>query len=97
MKFIVQPPNVIVGKVITPAIIVDLEISPHAFNNVTLLLAGVVAPDQTYIRGVLTKAAVEGKATFDISIERPGKGYKLVAQSPGLPDVTSESFDVNLA
>jgi len=47
------------------------------------------------LSGTLTRPAVAGIATFDdLSIDQPGTGYTLTAESTGLPDATTGPFAV---
>jgi hypothetical protein len=47
------------------------------------------------LSGTLTVAAVSGVATFEnLSIDRTGNGYTLVASTAGLAGATSASFDI---
>jgi hypothetical protein len=59
---------------------------------VTVALGG--SPTGATLSGTTTKNAVNGVATFNnLSIDKAGYGYTLVASSAGLPSATSSSFN----
>ncbi|HYC30989.1 MAG TPA: PKD domain-containing protein, partial [Gemmatimonadales bacterium] len=95
-----QPPsNENAATPITPAITVSVL---DAGNNlVTGSTAAITLSIGTNsgggtLSGTLTQNAVNGVATFsDVSIDKQGNGYTLIASSPGLTQVTSVGFAIN--
>jgi hypothetical protein len=66
-----------------------------ATNSVTLVIG--TNPGGGTLSGTVTVAANSGVATFsDISIDKVGIGYALVASSTGLTSFTSDVFDINV-
>jgi hypothetical protein len=66
---------------------------PGSTAPVTIALGS--NPGNATLSGTLTLAAVNGVATFrDLSIDRAGSGYTLVASSRSLQPATSAAFDV---
>jgi hypothetical protein len=63
-------------------------------QQVTLSLAG--GPAGATLGGTTTETTVDGIATFDnLTLNTPGSGYTLVANSSGLTSATSDSLGVN--
>ncbi|MDQ3262498.1 MAG: hypothetical protein M3Y59_02385 [Myxococcota bacterium] len=94
-----QPPtNSTAGAAISPAIRVELRdaagnLLTSSSANVTLALGN--NPGGSTLSGTKTRAAVSGVATFnDLSLDRVGSGYTLVATSGALPSSESASFSV---
>src|SRR5206468_2952607 len=51
-------------------------------------------PNGAVLSGTLTRAAVNGVATFDdLKLDKAGTGYTLVATSGSLPSATSSAFN----
>jgi len=96
----VQPSNATAGVAIAPAVQVSIL---DAFGNLTSSTATVAMaiganPGGGTLAGTPSRAAVAGVATFtDLSINRTGTGYTLVASSTGLTSATSNAFDIAAA
>ncbi len=98
LAFTTQPTNVSAGSAITPAVAVAVM---DAFGNVLTTFTGGVTiaiganPSGGALSGNLTVNAVAGVAPFgNLSIDKVGNGYTLVATSPGFPVATSTLFNV---
>jgi|GEM_PF-496128 len=98
LAFVVQPGGVGVGASITPAVKVGFvdalgNTVPSASGTVTVALGN--NPSGGALGGTLSAATVNGVVTFgNLSIDRQGVGYTLVATSGGFSSVTSSAFDV---
>lgn len=96
--FVVQPSTVTVGATITPAVQVSLQNAAgvtvgSTTSNITVAI--LTGPSGARLNGVLTRAAVNGVATFnDLSIDKTG-GFTLTATSGSLAAGTSSAFSVN--
>ncbi|MEP6688026.1 MAG: Ig-like domain-containing protein, partial [Gemmatimonadales bacterium] len=94
-----QPPvTTSAGNPITPAVRVDIQ---DASGNTVTSATGQVTlaiganPGAGILSGTTTVDAVNGVATFsNLSIDKTGTGYTLVASGIGLPSVTSPAFDI---
>ncbi len=97
LAFNVQPSNTNVGATISPAVtvvILDAENNATAANADVTLAIGA-NPGGGILSGTTTVTAVNGTATFsDLSIDKIGSGYTLVASSPGLTSATSGLFNI---
>ena len=97
--FTVGPSNVAAGGTIAPAVKVAVEdadgnVATGATNTVTLALA--TNPGGAVLSGTKSVAAAAGVATFsNLSLDKAGAGYTLVATSGALTSSTSASFDVS--
>jgi hypothetical protein len=98
LVYSVQPTTVGAGSPITPAVVVA---SQDAFGNPTPSFVGSVTvalganPGSATLGGTLSHTAVSGAATFaDLTVNKVGSGYTLVASSSGLSNATSTSFNV---
>jgi alpha-tubulin suppressor-like RCC1 family protein len=97
LAFVVQPARSLSGSPIAPALQVELRDSrgarvTSASNAVTIAIAA--NPSVATLGGTTTVNAVGGIATFtDLTLDRRGTGYTLVASSSGLA-ATSDPFDV---
>jgi hypothetical protein len=98
--FTVQPTAAIAGDPISPAVVVTAR---DAFGNTATGFTSNVTVDLTAgtgtaganLRGTRTVAAVAGVATFPtINVNRVGIGYTLTAKATGVPDATTNPFDV---
>jgi len=100
--FTAQPSDVVIGKDITPAVVVTAH---DAFGNTAtdftdnVLIAigndasGLLGP--ATLGGTLTVAAVLGVATFgDLTINTIGIGYTLVVSASGVGGTESNGFTV---
>jgi hypothetical protein len=101
LLFSAQPNAVMAGEPITPAIQVTAR---DAQGNTVVAFTGTVAvalgnnPGGATLTGTLAVAAVAGVATFtDLSLNRSGPGYTLVATSGSLAAATSASVTVSAA
>lgn len=99
LEFIEQPNNVPVNAAIAPAVQVaamddDGETVTTFAGTVTIALGS--NPTGGQLGGTLSVQAVGGVATFsDLTIDRPGSGYRLRASSPNVGTETSASFTVS--
>jgi hypothetical protein len=94
----VQPMNTAAGAAISPALTVKIE---DANGNVVTTSSATVSvslganPGNGTLSGTASLAAAAGVATFDnLSIDKAGTGYTLVASSTGLTSATSSSFSI---
>ena len=99
LAFVVQPSNTSAGVPITPRVEVAIQdaagnVVPTATNAVTVAI-GTNTGGGT-LSGTTTVAAVGIAAFNDLSIDRAGAGYTLVATAGNLANATSASFDVTL-
>ena len=101
LAFAVQPPpQSAVSTTLAPPIQVAVRdaygnLVTTATNEVTLSL--VVNPGGGTLGGTPTKSAEGGIATFaDLTVNKPGAGYKLKAVSGTLATATSNAFSVGL-
>ncbi|KFE66749.1 hypothetical protein DB31_8963 [Hyalangium minutum] len=102
VAFTVQPAaTTVAGVSITPAIkvsLVDAAGNPvtTGSNQITLSLGN--NPGGATLSGTTRVAAVNGVATFsNVSINKAGAGYTLVASSSGLNSGTSTAFQITAA
>ena len=100
LVFVVQPGNGTGGMALSVQPVVEVR---DAGANVVTSFSGSVTvtigsnPAGGTLGGSMTVAAVNGVATFiDLSIDKAGSGYTLVASASGLGSTTSSSFDVNI-
>jgi hypothetical protein len=98
LVFSSQPPGAVAGEIMTPAITVvardTLGNTDATFaGNVTVILAGNTGGAS--LDGTKTVAAVSGVARFgDLSVDRVGSGFLLVASAPGATSTTSAAFEI---
>jgi hypothetical protein len=98
LAFTVQPSNSSAGVAISPAVKVTLldafgNVATSATDSVTLALGN--NPRNGTLSGTRTVSAISGVATFsDLSINRQGEGYTLVASSGALTGATSAAFNI---
>lgn len=98
LVFTVQPSSAIVGDNIIPAIEVaaqdTLGNTDSSFvGNVTVALGA--NPTGAFLNGTKTVAVVFGVARFgELSINRAGTGFTLVATASGASSATSAAFDI---
>jgi hypothetical protein len=98
IEFAVPPVVTAAGAPITPSVAVTARdnLGNHATGftaDVTIALG--TNPSGGLLSGTTTVTAIAGTATFvDLSIDRVGTGYTLVATTVGQPDVTSGAFDI---
>jgi hypothetical protein len=98
LRFTTQPSGALAGDIISPAVVVTAY---DAFDNVATAFTGQVTiaigtnPGGGALSGTLQRNAVLGVATFDdLSIDKGGSGYTLVASASGLTGATSDPFDI---
>ena len=100
LAFTQQPSNVAAGLAISPPVKVSIQDGSgnavtSATNRVTVALGS--NPGGSVLSGTLTVSAVSGVATFsNLSLNKPGTGYTLVATSGSLTQVTSTPFNVTV-
>jgi len=89
-----------VDQALSPAVQVTIEDAagtPVSGTTDAVTLAIGTNPGGATLRGTTTVRAVNGVASFaDLSIDRPGTGYTLVATAMSLTGSTSAAFDVHL-
>ena len=101
LTFTQQPTNGTAGQPLNPAIQVAIQdatgsTATTASSPVTIQLGS--NPGAASLAGTLTVNAVNGVATFsDLSVDRAGTGYTLIASSSGLPNRTSAAFTIGPA
>ncbi|HYS61540.1 MAG TPA: hypothetical protein VEM27_13190, partial [Gemmatimonadales bacterium] len=97
LVFGTQPGTTVAGQQITPAVKVR---ALDAFGNVATEFTGAVAialgsnPGGSTLSGTTPVAAVNGVATFFMSLNKSGTGYTLTASGGGFAPVTSTAFDI---
>ena len=95
-----QPANATGGATISPAVtvrVLDASNNLVANSSAQINLAIGANPGGGTLGGTVTQNSVNGVATFsNLSIDKVGNGYTLVASSPGLTGVTSNSFNITL-
>jgi hypothetical protein len=101
LGFVQQPTSAVAGVVISPAITVEVL---DAFENrVTTSSASIAMaigtnPGGGTLSGTTPQTASSGLATFNnLSINKTGTGYTLVASSGGLTSATSSAFNITPA
>ena len=97
LKFTTQPPNGGAGQILTPSVLVEIDDAfgnrTAATNQVTIALGA--NPGAATLSGTLTRAAVNGVATFnDLQLTKTAAGYTLVATSVGAASATSAPFSI---
>ncbi len=99
LKFSSQPTNTTAGQPISPALTVRVEdaggnLVTAGSANITLAIG--TNPGGGTLSGTTTVATVNGIASFnDLSIDKAGSGYTLVATSGTLGSDTSGTFDIS--
>lgn len=99
LAFTQQPSNVAAGAAISPAVEVSIEdgsgnVVTGATDQVTIAISN--NPGGGTLSGTLSVAAVAGVASFsNLSINKSGNGYTLVATSGSLTQATSGGFNVH--
>ncbi|HEY8206637.1 MAG TPA: hypothetical protein VIG99_04085 [Myxococcaceae bacterium] len=97
LAYVQQPTSTAAGAAIAPPITVAVV---DAFGNQTTSTATVTLaigtnPGGGTLSGTASQAAVAGLATFsNLSINRTGTGYTLIASSPGLGNAASAAFNI---
>ena len=98
LAFTVQPSGAVVDQIITPAIQVaardTLGNTDPTFTG-TVTIAPGSNPSGARLDGSTTVALVSGIARFgDLSVDKVGNGYTLVATAPGATSATSAGFSI---
>jgi alpha-tubulin suppressor-like RCC1 family protein len=98
LAFTTQPHNTTAGVVLAPAIQVTVLDSAggaaEAFTEPVSVLIGINAGSGT-LSGTTTVTPVKGVATFSsLSIDKAGRGYRLIAFATRLSGVYSDSFAI---
>jgi hypothetical protein len=103
LAFTVQPSAVVAGSAISPAVQVAVQDAQGntvagSTANITLAITGGTGTSGAVLGGTLTRAAVNGVATFgDLTLDKAGTGYTLTATAAGLTSAASTAFNVNAA
>lgn len=98
LAFATPPGDAVAGVALSPAVRVEIRdaagsVITGATDAVTLALGA--NPGGAALTGTATVAAVSGVATFnDLSLDKSGTGYTLVASAPPLAATTSAAFAV---
>lgn len=98
LTFKVQPSGAVVDQIITPGIQVAARdtlgnTDPTFTGTVTIALGS--NPSGARLDGSTTVALVSGIARFgDLSVDKVGDGYTLVATAPGATSATSAGFAI---
>jgi len=98
LGFFQQPSNTVAGVAINPPVIV--EVRDAGGNRVTsasnsIAIAIGTNPSSGTLSGTTPVTAISGRATFsDLSIDKIGNGYTLLASSTGLTFATSSTFNI---
>ena len=98
LVFSVQPSNAVAGSTISPAVQVaardDAGGTVADFGSQITIALGT-NPGGGTLAGTTTVTPVNGVATFpNLSIDRAGNGYRLVANATGLTGATSALFNI---
>src|SRR5207249_2562672 len=99
--FTVQPSNAAAGAMNTPAVQVAVEDAQG--NTVTTATTSITVaigtnPASGILAGTKAVAAVSGVATFsNLSIDKAGTGYTLIASATGLAGATSSAFNISVS
>jgi len=100
LVFMVKPQNTQVGQKINPAVqvsVVDSAGVPVAGADTTTVVIqlGANPPGNAILGGTTSAHPSRGVATFgNLWIDKAGNGYTLIAHMSGLPDTTSQPFNV---
>ena len=98
LAFTVQPAGAAAGDILTPPILVAARdtlgnTDPDFVGNVTIALG--FNPSGAILNGTKTVAVVSGVASFgDLSVDKVGTGYTLVASAPGATTGVSTGFAI---
>ena len=99
LAFTVQPGNTAPGLPIVPAVQVtalDEFFNPvRSFGGAVTL--SIASPTGATLSGTTTVTPLNGVATFgDLTVDKPGAGYVLIARAAGLVEGTSSLFNVTV-
>jgi 6-phosphogluconolactonase (cycloisomerase 2 family) len=97
LVFTAQPTDTLNGQTISPVAVTvqasDGTIASSANMNVTVAIG--TNPNGGTLSGATTVASVGGVATFsNLSLDRPGSGYTLMATANGASPATSNPFNI---
>ncbi len=98
LAFTVQPAGAVVGEIITPPIQVGAQdtlgnTDPNFIGTVTVALGA--NPSGAVLHGTKAVDLVAGVARFgDLSVDKVGNGYTLVATTPGATATTTAAFAI---
>jgi hypothetical protein len=95
-----QPTAVVAGTALSPAVTVTVQDAGGntvTSSNALITLAIGTNPGGGTLSGTVSLNAINGVATFaNVSINKTGTGYRLVASSSGLTSATSSTFNVTV-
>ncbi len=97
LAYTTQPSNTAANAPITPAVVVEIRDvwSNKVNSSATVTMDFQNNPGSGTLAGTLSKAAVNGVATFsDLAINNIANGYMLKASSTALTDALSNSFNI---
>ena len=103
LAFIAEPTNAQAATAISPDIKVEIQdangnIVPTATDNITLAIGTDPSSGTAILGGTISVNAVAGVATFnDITIDKAGNGYDIVAIAGPLTQTTSNAFNITTA
>ncbi|HEX9579999.1 MAG TPA: S8 family serine peptidase [Gemmatimonadales bacterium] len=101
LAFAVQPSTVTAGAAISPAVQATVQDAQgntvtSSTDSISLAMTSGTGTNGAVLFGTLTRTAVSGVATFnDLSIDKAGSGYTLIARTTSLTSATSASFTVD--
>lgn len=101
LAFVQQPTSAMSSHALSPAVTVQVQDScgnliSTASPSVTLAFDVASAATGAILGGTLTSTAIHGVATFsNVTVDRTGSSYRLVASAAGLANSTSSPFDVD--
>ena len=96
LVFSTQPTSAVAGASVPVTVQVqdaNGNVVTGASSAITLTL--FTNPGSGALSGTTTVAAVNGIASFTVSVNRVGQGYSLAAETPGLPVAVSAAFDIS--
>ena len=98
LVFGVQPSSAVVDNIMTPSIQV---VAQDTLGNLDRTFGGTVTialgtnPSGGFLEGITSVVLVSGVANFgNLSVDKPGSGYTLVATAPGATSATSAGFTI---
>ncbi len=98
LAFVANPVDTVAGAVLAPPVVVAIQdTSGNTLASATASIAVSILnnPGNSLLGGSGLVAAVNGIATFaDLSLDKAGAGYTLLASAPGLGTATSAAFGV---
>jgi len=100
LAFSVEPSSTAAGAIVSPAVTVsvlqaDGNLSSGSSASITLEITAGTGTAGAALGGTLTRAAVNGVATFnDLTLDKAGTGYSLTAKSGSLSAATSTTFAI---